>query len=498
MVVGEHTRPASVDEAVAAVRAQSFTDWELIVVGPPQDGRAPAPSRPDPRLRAVTVGAGTAGAAAANRGLELALGDFVVFLDPRDRLGPGALARVARAASVPNDDADFLYLDEDVAGPAAERVPVLRPDWSPERLRHGNYLDGFNAVRTSLARDLGGCDTTFGPAHSYDFVLRATEASRTVVHVPAVQFHRGPVHAPAEDAAGERRAVQAQLDRLHIDGVAGPGPAAGYHRVHRVLDPDVKVSIIIPTRGQRGVAWDVERSFVVESVRTALAKTDHQNLEIVLIHDTPTPSDVLDEVRAIVGDRLVTVAYDAPFNFSEKCNLAFLHSRGEVIVLLNDDVHVISERWLETLVAPLSEPDVGLTGAKLLYPDGTLQHAGHVYSHRTWDNAYPGRPADFDAELGSLLVNREASGVTAACAAMRRETYEAVGGLTERLPGNYNDVDLSLKVRYLGLRVLWLADCELFHFESRTRERTVHQYERAAIRERWGSQVRDAYLPWLP
>jgi GT2 family glycosyltransferase len=499
LVLGPGAPADAVVSTFASLRPQRYRDWELVVV---ERGAGSAQRvGPDARVRYVDVEPGLSASAASNRGLDAALGEFVVFHTPGDRLAVDALGSVARLiAATPG--ADLVYTDEDVnTGDDASMVtPHPKPDWSPERLRHGNYLDGFAAVRTSLARDVGGFDAAFEDAYEYDFILRVSEQARRILHVASVQAHRSVRAEPTvanQEAA--RRAAQAHLDRLQIDATVVRGTAPGYHRIRRPLPPSVKISIIVPTRGQSGPAWGEERCYVVESVRTALAKTAHQNLEIIVVYDEPTPPEVLEQLREIAGDRLVTVPYNAPFNFSEKCNLGFLHAQGDVIVLLNDDVQAISDNWLETLVAPLSEPDVGLVGARLLLPDGTLQHGGHVYAPTPGDltlrHAFYRAPRDASGEQGSLLINRECSGVTAACAGLRREVYEQVGGLTEQLAGNYNDVDLCLKIRHLGLRILWMADSELYHFQSRTRSTTIHPHESAFIATRWGAFGRDAFTP---
>ena len=185
---------------------------------------------------------------------------------------------------------------------------------------------------------------------------------------------------------------------------------------------------------------------VVEAVRSLLARTDHEDVEVVVVHDTPTPPAVLDELREVAGDRLVLVPFDRPFNFSEKINVGVCHSSGDRVVFLNDDIEAISQGWLEQLVAPLDEPDVGLTGAKLYFSDQTVQHAGHAYYNAGYHHPFKFWTRDEVGPFGELVVNREVTGVTAACAAMRRETFFEIGGFTEALPGNFNDVDLCYKV----------------------------------------------------
>ncbi|HSY14961.1 MAG TPA: glycosyltransferase, partial [Jatrophihabitantaceae bacterium] len=292
-----------------------------------------------------------------------------------------------------------------------------------------------------------------------------------------------------------RRAVDDHLRRVGIAGVAVRGRIPGTYRVHRDLDPATTVSIIIPTRGGSGTVWGRRRCFVVEAVRSALANTAHRNLEIVVVADTATPPAVIRELGEIADDRLVLVDFVEPFNFSRKCNAGYLAARGEVLLFLNDDVEVITDGWLEALVAPLAEPDVGLVGAKLLYSDGSVQHGGHLYERHGFTHAFHGSPADSRAGFSALQLDREVTGVTAACVAIRRETFAQVGGFCAGLPGNFNDVDFCFKIRKAGFRILALAQVELFHFESRSREPRVYAWEEDVTFGRWGSADIDEYLP---
>ena len=179
-------------------------------------------------------------------------------------------------------------------------------------------------------------------------------------------------------------------------------------------------------------------------------------------------------------------------------NVGSLRATGDRLVFLNDDMEVISDGWLEQLVAPLDEPDVGLTGARLYFSDDTVQHAGHSYARGHYLHPFRDSPRSSYGPFGSLIINREASGVTAACAAMRRDTFLEIGGFSEALPANFNDVDLCYKVRDQGLRIVYVASVELYHFESRSRERAVHDWERNLVRSRWGIPEQDPYVPEPP
>jgi O-antigen biosynthesis protein len=497
-------------EAIQSVLDQTFTDWELILVddhSPSEDVRRvlrEAATR-DRRIRVVERAANGGIVAASNDAVAAASGVFFALLDHDDLLTPSALEVMARAIAQ-NDDVDYLYSDEDKIDANGNYCDLFRkPDWSPERLRHQMYTCHLSVLRSSLVREVGGFHEGFEGSQDHDLALRVSERARRVVHVPEVLYHWRILPGSGAVAVGEkpyaweagRRAVQAHLSRLGIAATTELGPRPGMYRVHRSVDPTTAVSLIIPTRGTSGSVWGERRCFVVEAVRSALGKTRITNVEVVVVYDQgATPSATLDDLAGLCGDRYVPVPFAGEFNFSEKCNLGFLASTGDVVVLLNDDIEVVSDGWLEELIAPvIQEADVGMTGGRLHFSDMTLQHAGHRYGDGSWSHAFLGAVMDEETDFGALALNREASGATAACAALRRDVFEEVGGLTEELPKNFNDIDLSLKITRAGYRILWMTHCVLFHFESRTRERIVHEWEINTIIRRWGKPDRERYVP---
>ncbi len=365
------------------------------------------------------------------------------------------------------------------------------------------YTSHLSVIRTSVVREVGAFRDGYDGSQDHDLALRVGEVARRVVHIPEVLYHWRAVAGSASAAmdakpyatlAGQR-AVQDHLDRTGVAARVDQGAEPGRYVLERELDPAVSVSVVIPTLGQSDVVFGRRRVLVVEAVRSLLAHTDHEDVEIVVVHDAPTPPDVLEALREVAGHRLVLVPYAKAFNFSEKMNLGVVSSTGERLVLLNDDVEVISERWLENLVAPLDDPGVGMTGAKLYFSDSTVQHACHAYWGTHYRHPFRFWTREESGPFGELVVNREVSGVTAACAAMTRETYLSVGGFTETLPSNFNDVDLCYKVRHIGRSIVWIANCELFHFESRTREGRAEAWERYAVVRRWGIPEEDPFTP---
>ncbi len=488
---------AVLEETIASVRAQTFSEWEWCVVDDASKDEAvrdllrrAAASEPRIRLHEREHNGGIV--QASNTGLAMATGEIVVLLDHDDLLAPHALARVAEAFR-DQPELDYLYSDEAYLDEDGRSFFVFcKPDWSPERFRAQMYTCHLSAARRSLVEEVGGFREGFDGSQDYDLVLRLTERARRIGHLPEVlyKWRMTPAsvlgNAEAKPYAYEagRRALEEHCQRVGIDATVEHRAIPGTYRVRRQVRDQALVSIIIPTRGSSGRVWGAERVFVTACVRSIIERTTYRHYEIVIVADTSTPLQVIAEIRELCGDRLRLVWWDKPFNFASKVNLGAYESSGQQLLLLNDDIEVVSPDWIEEMLGLVQEPDVGLVGARLLLADGRLQHAGHVYDgdpHHIFFHR-----GSHEAGPASLLqIPRECSGVTAACLMVSKTVYEDVGGMTTGLPSNFNDVDLSLKVRAKGLRVIWTPDATLYHFESQTRDSTVGADELAFLRSRW-------------
>jgi glycosyltransferase involved in cell wall biosynthesis len=494
--------------AIDSVRAQTFHDWELILV----DDLSPDPgvrevlrraAAGDPRIRVIERSENGHIVKASNDGIDAARGEFIALLDHDDLLIRRALELMASAIdAVP--EVDYLYSNENKVDGEGHFFHLFeKPPWSPERLRGQNYACHFSVLRTSLVREVGGFREGYDGSQDHDLILRTTERARRVLHIPRTLYHWRVIpgsaagDAEAKPYAWEagRRAVQDQLDRLEIAGTAEFGPVPGTYQVERRLDPDVRISVVIPTRGDDGLVWGGRRDFVVEAVSSLVQRGGHDNLEVLVVYDDGTPDAVLEKLKALPVPDLQLIPYPKPFNFSEKCNLGVTSSYGDVVVLLNDDIEIESEGFLVQLVAPLFEDGVGMTGARLLYADTSIQHAGLIFSRGHAHHAFAGVPGDSPGLHASLVISRECTGLTGAAVALRRSVYDEVGGLCESLPVNFNDVDLSMKIAVAGYRQVWIANATAFHFESQTREPVVAKWERDLLLARWVLLDDDPYLP---
>ena len=495
------------EDTVASMLGQTFDQWEWVLADDCSTEEWVRPrlrelAATDDRIRIVEREENGHIAAASNSALAEATGEFVGLLDNDDVLDCTALAASLAAideAQLDGDVIDYCYSDQDMMTVSGElRNPFRKPDWSPERLRHHMYTSHFAVFRRQVVNDVGGFREGFEGSQEHDLVFRVTERERGIVHVPKILYHWRQVAGSAAADANAKpyareaglRAVQEHLDRVGIEGKVVPGALRYTYQVNRVPDTTTPVSVIVPTIGTTAKVWGQTRNLVTETVRSVLERTEHKALDFVVVYDTPTPPSTLAELRAICEEFATPVRFiefREPFNFSAKCNVGAFHATGEILLFLNDDMEACSDGVIESLIAPLREDGVGMTGAKLLFESGLIQHAGVTYGAGTISHNYFKSPGDSVGFHGELMMNRECSGITGACMAIRREVFEAAGGFNEALPANYNDVDLSHKVRAMGLRLVWMHQVVLYHFESSSRQPMVHPFEKKTVTARWGN-----------
>ena len=437
--------------------------------------------------------------AASNDALARATGDWIVLLDHDDALANGALEAL-RTHLAAHPDVGVVYSDHDLLRPDGRHAdPAYKPDFSPERLRQTNYITHLVAVRRSVIDDVGGFRPGTDGAQDHDLLLRLLEAGVRFSHVPQVLAHwRQSPRSVSSDVANKpeafergRRVVEEHVLRCDIDATVDRGAHRGVYRIRRRSDAEALVSVIVPTRGSTGRVWGAERTFVVEAIRSLLQRSNHRRFEIVVVADPPTPVAALDEIARATdaaGARRRVVDFDEPYNFSRKINVGVAASTGDAVLILNDDTELIEPESVSVMLGLLASTDdpageVGVVGAKLLYPDGTLQHGGHVYHHE-FMHAFVGWDGDHPGPQRMLAVERECAGVTAAALMTTRTVFDAVGGFPEDLPLHFNDVDFCVSVRESGRRIIWTPHACWYHFEGRTRDRgaTMAEWERVARR----------------
>lgn len=474
---------------VASVLAQTYDHWELILV----DGASPRPevrtalrelAARDERivLRLLDVNMGIAGN--TNAALEVARGEFVALLDHDDLLTPDALfENVALLNAYP--DTDAIYSDQDKIDEAGRRFePFFKPDWSPELFRGVMYVGHLLCVRRSVALAAGGFLPEFDGVQDYEFMLRVAETTDKIRHIPRILYHwrtlTGSI-ASRSDAKSNIDALQVRAVEAHLRRLGGRGRAVAGAAAHRVRvvptngGTEPRVSIIIPTRDAP--------EMLGRCLQSIYERSSYKQFEVVLVDNESENREAIALTRRYPVRR---VYLNSPFNYSRANNLGVRHATGECLLFLNNDTEVITDDWLEQLVYYACQPDVGAAGGLLLYPDRTVQHAGIVLGLRgTADHVMRGFPHDSDGYAGSLACAREVSAVTGACLMVRRALYEQVGGFNEHFFTHYQDVDLCLKLRALGLRNLYVPGATLVHYESVTRKAYYDLVDRNLLLDMW-------------
>jgi GT2 family glycosyltransferase len=502
LVTPVYETPADVLTAMlGSVRRQSFGDWELCLVD--DASREPhiaelleAAQREDPRIRVQRRDSNGGIVAASNDALAMARGEFVVLLDHDDMLHRAALAKVDEAIRA-DPEADYVYTDEDKIDRAGKRsAPFFKPDWSPERMRTQMYTCHLSVLRRSLVEAVGGFDPEFEGSQDWDLVLKVTERARKVLHVPEVLYHWRTLETSAAGGGEEAkpwafeagtRAIQAHCERIGLQAEAERDEAVpGVYHLRPRLERQPLVSIVIPTAGQSREVRYEDVVLVTHCVRSIVETSTYENYEIVCVVDTSTGADVLDTLEGIAGDRLHIVHYDEPFNFSAKINRGATRSSGEHLLLLNDDTEVATPDWIERMVMYSEVPEVGAVGAKLLWEDGRLQHAGVLFENGGYPgHIYHGFSGEFRGYSNNVLVAQNYLAVTGACLMTSRDAFEEVGGFTTTLPVNYNDMDYCLKLKASGRRAVYDPDTVLHHFESSSRSSEVNDWEKDHLVEKW-------------
>lgn len=433
--------------------------------------------------------------AASNDALSLARGDFVAFLDHDDALHPEALEKVHQVL-LQRDEIDYVYTDEDKIGPDGKCYDRFeKPKWSPERLLGQNYCSHLSVIRKSLVDEVGRFRQGFDGSQDYDLLLRVTEKARDIVHIPEVLYHWRAVSGSTAHAQGEKPyayaaavlAVNSALQRRGSPAAVTMTEPWPYQRVLRSLAHEPRISIIIPTCGTYKTVFGVETCLVINSVESILTKSAYENFEILVVIDDFTPNAVWDGLRKIADSRLKLIPYDKPFNFASKCNLGAVMATGEYLLMLNDDTEITDDQWLHVLAGYLEEPDVAMVGPMLLLEDGRIQSAGHA-NNPSPHNFRTGSSVNSPGEFGVLTVARECSGITGACALIRKSVYEEVGGMSPTFPRAFNDVDLAFKILEAGYRIIWTPHTQVFHFETASRPKGVEQEEVELLLERWSSK----------
>ena len=399
----------------------------------------------------------------SGRGTEAAPGDYSVLAGPEDVLYPSALYAFAEAACA--QCADFIYADENsyTASPRDASDPLYKPDFSPDTLRGGTYIRRPAAASVKLAQ-AAGIPEDFAGIPEYELVLRLTEKAEKIVHVPEILCSRKKREKAADAGQQEeKKALEGHLERIGLRGSVSDTAFPGIYRVSYEITGEPLVSIVIPNKDHAG---DLKKC--VESIRE---KTTWKHWEIIIVENNSTEGETFRCYRDLEADERIRVAvWSGEFNFSGICNLGASKAKGEYILLLNNDMAVITPDWIEQMLMYAQRKDVGAVGTMLYYPDDTIQHAGVILGiGGVGGHAFKGFPRGDRGYAGRLACAQNLSAVTAACMLLPRRAWEETGGLDEGFAVAFNDVDLCMRIRQQGYLIVWTPFAELYHYESKSR-----------------------------
>ncbi len=491
-------------KAIESVQNQIYPHWELCLC---DDGSTASHvsqvlaeyAERDKRIRVLVRTQNGGISAASNGALTLATGEFVGLLDHDDEITPDALFEVVKRLNE-SPDLDFIYTDEDKLSPEGHRIePFFKPDWSPDLLLSMNYITHFSVMRRSLIEEVGGFTEGLDGSQDHDLFFRLSEKTQKISHIakPLYSWRKIPGSAasdtqakPYAHIAGER-ALEQHLRRQGIAAEVLPGLVSPSHRrAHYQIIGQPLISIIIPIR---------DKVELLQRCLTSIEeKTTYRNFEIIIVDNHSEKPETLSYLAQLPH---TVVQAPGPFNYSLINNVGVAHARGEFLLFLNNDIEVIAEDWLTAMLEHAQRSQVGAVGAKLLYPDRTIQHVGVVLGvGGVAGHVFLRLPEDSTHYFGLFQVVRNCSAVTAACMMMRKSVFDEVGGFDEHVKVAYNDVDLCLRIREKGYVIVYTPYALLYHFESSTRKSLHPLSDEGYVRQRWAKAFQEGdpyYNPHL-
>jgi glycosyltransferase involved in cell wall biosynthesis len=495
------------EAAIDSVREQIYERWELCIA----DDASTMPevhlfleriARSDSRIKLILHKENRHISVCSNSALALATGEWCALLDQDDAFAENALAFVALEIAA-RADAGLIYSDEDkIDNHGARSNPFFKTDWNPQLFLGQNYINHLGVYRTSLLREIGGFREGYEGSQDYDLALRCLERLRPdqVRHIPRILYHwrmaEGSLAAVpnakpyAKEAA--RRAIADHLKRRGVKARVVPCPEnPESHRViYEVPDPAPLVSIIIPTRDNVAL---LERC-----IKSVHERTDYPRVEIIIVDNGSTETKTLEFLRALKEEKIARVVCDADrFNFSRLSNRGAAEATGAILAFMNDDVEADERGWLKEMVSQVARPEVGAVGARLWYPNGTLQHGGVIVGlGGVAGVAYHGIPRGHPGYFNRAWLQQNYSAVTAACMLVRKSIFEEAGRFDQvNLGISFNDVDFCLELRKRGLQIVWTPYANLIHRESSSRghpstpaQQQQFLCEATYMQQKWGAE----------
>lgn len=503
-----NTKEEFLIDMIESVKKQSYTNWELCIA----DGASISEAtinilknyeKRNDRIKVKFLDKNYMISGNSNEALKMVSGDYIALLDHDDILTPNALYEIVKAINK-NNDADFIYSDEDKTDESKTEYfdPHFKPNWSPDTFTSYNYICHFTAFSKKLMDEVGMFNPEFDGSQDYDLFLRLTEKANRIIHIPKILYHwrvhkestAGGIGAKTYCMDAAKHALNTHLERIGIEGEAVDGLFLGSYKIQYKIQGNPKVSIIIPNKDE----VDILR----KCINSIIEKSTYKNYEIIVVENNSTEEEIFqyyEEIKAEGNIKVIT--WEKEFNYSAINNFGVKEADGEFLLLLNNDVEVISENWIEEMLMHAQRKDVGIVGAKLYFPDNIVQHAGIILGlGGVAGHSHKGAHRDEIGYIGRLKIVQNLSAVTAACLMVRKEIYDEVDGLDENIRVAFNDVDFCMKVSKMGYLVVFTPYSELYHYESKSRgdEDTPEKMKRfnseiKRFYDKWGIWIKDPY-----
>lgn len=463
-------------EMIKSVQDQTYGNWQLCLADGSDDDHGYVGEYVkginDSRISYKKLEENKGIADNTNECITMASGDFVALFDHDDLLHPSALFEMAKVIN--EQDADFVYTDEVTFVGKTSNITIynFKPDYSPDTLRSYNYICHFTAFSKELLNLVGGFDRKYDGSQDYDLILRLTEKAKNIIHIPkALYFWRSHKASVASDVSAKpyvvdsaKRALSAHMERLNLSGKVEDATVPTTYKIQYDIVGEPLISIVIPNKDHTD---DLDKC-----LSSIYQKSSYKNFEVVVVENNSTEKETFDYYKLAESkyDNLKVITWEKGFNYSAINNFAVGKTSGEYVILLNNDIEVITSDWMEQMLMFAQREDVGAVGVKLYYDDDTIQHAGVIvglggvagHSHKYYDRENPGY-------MARASIAQNLSACTAACLMVRRDVYDEVGGLDEGYAVAFNDIDFCMSIRKAGYLIVFTPFAEFYHYESKSR-----------------------------
>ena len=475
------------EELVDNLIGQTYSNWELCLAdGSPEENKELEKIyKKDERIKYKFIGENKGIAGNTNEALSLVTGDFVALLDHDDLLPLFSLYEIVKCINE-NPDAEFIYTDEDkfekLGGKRYD--PYFKSDFAPDTLRANNFICHFSVFKKELMDKLGGFRSEYDGAQDYDILLRMSEETNKIVHIPKILYH-WRVHALSTAKAGGTakpyayeagiKAIQDHINRLRLKGTVEQGNTLGTYKINYEVIGNPKVSIIIPNK-------DYINTLKV-CLNSLKKLTTYENYEIIVVENNSEESETFEYYKKIDGKDKIKVVYfpEKEFNYSKIINFGVKNSTGDYIIQLNNDTELMTPNWIQEMLGFAQREDVGAVGVELFYPDNTLQHAGIIIGiGGVAGHVFKNLPKGIHGYFSKDAMIQNLSAVTAACIMTPKSIYDDVDYMDEKFKVAFNDVDFCLKIREKGKLIVYNPFVQFKHYESKSRgfEDTPEKKER--------------------